>query len=416
MKKILIISTYYKPIQCVAANRINAFAKYLKEFGYDVTVLTCSNIGKDEDVVEDNIRVIRLCNDGKGIFSFFNTNKVETFIIHYAKCLYNIVIANFIIDAMPKWTTKALDLAVRLLSEERFDYVLTSALPVGPHIIGMRLKQKYPEVKWIADMRDAISEPRNSTFIYKKRILNLENKILNECDYLLAVSKPQAELFKNHYKGENAGKFYQIRNGFDFTFEPERHKSKKALFSIIYAGSFYGAIKPKNFFLALLHVLARKDMKINLRIIGNAAPIEIPLGLKNIVTEEAAIPYEDICNEMKNADALLMITPSCLEKGIYTGKLFDYLGSGTPIIALAPPNDVAGKLIRKANAGYVAANEDIAGIENIIERVYNDWVAGKKDTPNIAIIKAHTRKEQVRRLVHILQGEYSAEREECINI
>ena len=404
MKKILIISTFYKPIQCVAANRINAFAKYLHEFGYDVTVLTCSNAEKDEDVVEDNIRVIRLFNEDRGIFSAFDTNKVEPTIIHYAKCLYNLVIANFVIDAMPKWTNKALDVAVQLLAEEHFDYVLTSALPVGPHIIGMRLKQSYPEVKWIADMRDAISEPRNSTFIYKKRILNLERKVLDECDYLLAVSKPQVELFQNHYKGENVGKFYQIRNGFDFAFEPKRRKSKKALFSIIYAGSFYGAIKPKNFFLALLHVLARKNMKIKVRIIGNTAPIEIPSELKNIVTEEAAIPYEDVCNEMKNADALLMVTPSCLEKGIYTGKLFDYLGSGIPIIALAPPNDVAGQLIKKANAGYVVANEDIDGIENIIECAYTDWLEDKEAMPNVDVIKAHTRKEQVRRLVHILQG------------
>ena len=40
MKKILIISTFYYPIQHIATNRIVAFAKYLKEYGYDVTVLT----------------------------------------------------------------------------------------------------------------------------------------------------------------------------------------------------------------------------------------------------------------------------------------------------------------------------------------------------------------------------------------
>lgn len=407
MKKILIISTFYKPIQCVAANRINAFAKYLHEFGYDVTVLTCGyayNVGEN---IEGGIRVIRLINESKGILSPFDTHQKENKFIHYMKCLYNIGIQNISIDSDANWTKIALIKAEYLMKEYDFDYILSSALPIGPHIVGMELKKKYPKVKWIADMRDAISEPRGVSCIYKYQIRKLEKNILNTCDCLLAVSKPQLELFEAHYEGNDIDKFYQIRNGFDFVFEPNRLKNKKAYFSIIYAGSFYGARKPNNFFLALLRVLAKHEMKLKVRIIGNKAPIEIPLGLRNIVSEESALPYEAICKEMKNADALLMVTPSCLEKGIYTGKLFDYLGSGTPIIALAPPDDVAGQLIKQANAGYVAANEDVDAIENIIEKAYDDWATNAFTQPRIEVIKMHHRKEQVRRLLSVLEKDLS---------
>lgn len=407
MKKILIISTFYKPIQCVAANRINAFAKYLHEFGYDVTVLTCGyeyNVGEN---IEGGIRVIRLINESKGILSPFDTHQKENKFIHYMKCLYNIGIQNISIDSDANWTKIALIKAEYLMKEYDFDYILSSALPIGPHIVGMELKKKYPKVKWIADMRDAISEPRGVSCIYKYQIRKLEKNILNTCDYLLAVSKPQLELFKAHYEGNDIDKFYQIRNGFDFVFEPNRLKNKKAYFSIIYAGSFYGAIKPNNFFLALLRVLAKHEMKLKVRIIGNKAPIEIPLGLRNIVSEESTLPYEAICKEMKNADALLMVTPSCLEKGIYTGKLFDYLGSGTPIIALAPPDDVAGQLIKQANAGYVAANEDVDAIENIIENAYDDWATNTFPQPRTEVITMHHRKEQVRRLLSVLEKDLS---------
>lgn len=407
MKKILIISTFYKPIQCVAANRINAFAKYLHEFGYDVTVLTCGyeyNVGEN---IEGGIRVIRLINESKGILSPFDTHQKENKFIHYMKCLYNIGIQNISIDSDANWTKIALIKAEHLMKEYDFDYILSSALPIGPHIVGMELKKKYPKIKWIADMRDAISEPRGVSCIYKYQIRKLEKNILNTCDYLLAVSKPQLELFKAHYEGNDIDKFYQIRNGFDFVFEPNRLKNKKAYFSIIYAGSFYGARKPNNFFLALLRVLKKQEMNLKVRIIGNKAPIEIPLGLRNIVSEESTLPYEAICKEMKNADALLMVTPSCLEKGIYTGKLFDYLGSGTPIIALAPPDDVAGQLIKQANAGYVAANEDVDAIENIIEKAYDDWATNAVPQPRIEVIKMHHRKEQVRRLLSVLEKDLS---------
>ena len=407
MKKILIISTFYKPIQCVAANRINAFAKYLHEFGYDVTVLTCGyeyNVGEN---IEGGIRVIRLINESKGILSPFDTQRKENKFIHYMKCLYNIGIQNISIDSDANWTKIALIKAGHLMKKYDFDYVLSSALPIGPHIVGMELKKKYQKIKWIADMRDAISEPRGVSCIYKYQIRKLGKNILNTCDYLLAVSKPQLELFKAHYEGNDIDKFYQIRNGFDFAFEPNRRKSKKAYFSIIYAGSFYGAIKPNNFFLALLRVLEKQEINLKVRIIGNKAPIEIPLGLRNIVSEESTLPYEAICKEMKNADALLMVTPSCLEKGIYTGKLFDYLGSGTPIIALAPPDDVAGQLIKQANAGYVAANEDVDAIENIIEKAYDDWATNAFPQPRIEVIKMHHRKEQVRRLLSVLEKDLS---------
>ena len=407
MKKILIISTFYKPIQCVAANRINAFAKYLHEFGYDVTVLTCGyeyNVGEN---IEGGIRVIRLINESKGILSPFDTHQKENKFIHYMKCLYNIGIQNISIDSDANWTKIALIKAEHLMKEYDFDYILSSALPIGPHIVGMELKKKYPKIKWIADMRDAISEPRGVSCIYKYQIRKLEKNILNTCDYLLAVSKPQLELFKAHYEGNDIDKFYQIRNGFDFVFEPNRLKNKKAYFSIIYAGSFYGARKPNNFFLALLRVLKKQETNLKVRIIGNKDPIEIPLGLRNIVSEESTLPYEAICKEMKNADALLMVTPSCLEKGIYTGKLFDYLGSGTPIIALAPPDDVAGQLIKQANAGYVAANEDVDAIENIIEKAYDDWATNAVPQPRIEVIKMHHRKEQVRRLLSVLEKDLS---------
>ena len=154
-------------------------------------------------------------------------------------------------------------------------------------------------------------------------------------------------------------------------------------------------------------MLAKHEMKLKVRIIGNKAPIEIPLGLRNIVSEESTLPYEAICKEMKNADALLMVTPSCLEKGIYTGKLFDYLGSGTPIIALAPPDDVAGQLIKQANAGYVAANEDVDAIENIIENAYDDWATNTFPQPRTEVITMHHRKEQVRRLLSVLEKDLS---------
>lgn len=402
MKKILIISTYYQPIQSVASNRINAFAKYLHQFGYNVTVLTCGDVISSGDFMEDGIRVIRLYV-GKSMWSAFDTQNDSCRIIHYIKCFYNIFISNLSIDACGNWTQKAILKARELMRENEYDYILSSVLPVGPHYVALDLKERYPKIKWIADMRDAISEPRSNTFFYKCKMRCLVQRVVDKCDWLLAVSKPQLKLFRSYYKGSEKNKFHEIRNGFDYVFLPKKQKNKKALFSIIYAGNFYGARKPKNFFQALLNVMEKENFSIEVRIIGNKAPIDIPNRLRGIVKEETAVSYNNVCEEMRNADALLMVSPSYLEKGIYTGKLFDYLGSGSPIIALVPPNDVAGQLIMKAKAGYVVANEDVIGIENVIKRAYSDWKNNKFFEIDQRIVLAHQRKEQVRRLVNILK-------------
>ena len=99
LQKVLIIATYYMPIKSVASNRINAFAKYLHEYGYDVTVLTCSCGEYKGESVENGIKVIRVQADNKGFLVPFDKQKAESRVVHYAKCLYNILLSNLIIDS-----------------------------------------------------------------------------------------------------------------------------------------------------------------------------------------------------------------------------------------------------------------------------------------------------------------------------
>ena len=407
MKKLLIITTYYKPIQSVASNRMNAFAKYFNRFGYDVTVLTCSVDRNISECVEDGIRVVRLPNKRNGFWSAFDTNIKENFAVHYLKCAYNMIASNINIDSDATWTKMAIEKACDLMRLYEFDILLSSALPIGPHRVAMALKEKAPRCTWVADMRDAISLSRSNSSFYNGQMLSFEKRVLYECDYLLAVSKPQLELFKQHYSENGNTKFVEIRNGYDFSYEPKVTRKRNDIFSIIYAGSFYGAIKPYNFFCALENVLKANNICIKVRIIGNKAPIKIQRALKGVVEEYDAMPYDKICDEMKAADALLLICPSSLEQGIYTGKLFDYLGASTPIIALVPAKDVAAKLIVDSNSGYVIDNEDICGIEKVIMQAYTDWEKETDFFPDQEIVLEHQRSRQVKRLYDILENDLS---------
>lgn len=175
LQKVLIVATYYMPIQSVASNRINAFVKYLHEYGYDVTVLTCSCGECKGESIENGIKVIRVQADNKGFLVPFDTQKAESRVVHYAKCLYNILLSNLIIDSASNWTKNAVKVASELMETMQFDYVLSNALPTGPHSVALVLKNNHPNIKWIAAMRDAISEPRGREFLYSYRMRAFEN-------------------------------------------------------------------------------------------------------------------------------------------------------------------------------------------------------------------------------------------------
>jgi glycosyltransferase involved in cell wall biosynthesis len=111
-----------------------------------------------------------------------------------------------------------------------------------------------------------------------------------------------------------------------------------------------------------------------------------------------SVAHEKAIEIMKQSDALLLIHPKNGRKGIFTGKLFEYLATLTPIIALVNEEDVAAKLIKDANAGYVTDNANIEKIEEILIQAYDEWENKIPREFNKEIIKKHHRKEQAKRL------------------
>ena len=400
MKKILIISNFYYPQKHIAVKRIDAFSKYFFKNGYDVTVLTKDT--KDHFEIVDGIKIVYVTD--KSILKKANTNKQENKMLHYMKCLWNIFIMNIFYDEDRGWTEEALKKAENIFTKENFDYILSSAPPIGSHIIGYNIKKIYPTVKWIADMRDALwshNYPNN----IKNKILKKAKEILQKSDLLLAVSRPQ--LVKYREITNEKIDCLEIRNGYDYNTELVRCLSKsKEKFTILYTGNFYGSRNPQNFFLALEMLIKKKNIgNIYVEIIGNNSPVNIPQSISKYILEQDRMEYSDLIKYMySKADLLLLISPSDIEEGVYTGKLFDYIGVGRPILGLVPKNDVAAKLIEKSKVGYLAENENVVDVMAAIERAYNDWKNKKILIADKEVIKEHHRKSQVRRLVNYLNA------------
>ena len=102
-----------------------------------------------------------------------------------------------------------------------------------------------------------------------------------------------------------------------------------------------------------------------------------------------------------DVDTLVVIHPTG-RKGVYTGKLFDYLATNKPILALCDPEDVIAQLLNETKAGFTVDNADIDGIKKMILRCYSIWKNKEVLPRDWEKIKQYTRKNQCKILLEYL--------------
>jgi glycosyltransferase involved in cell wall biosynthesis len=396
-KNVLIISTYYPPINSIASNRIYSFAKYIDKSKYNVTVLTLDTNEQDNDEI-CGVSVLRVKNNT--LFKPFQFNKRTNKFIHYIKVLYNKLLYFFKPDIYGNWIKNGYEKLKKDIKNNKYDIMISSYAPVDAHLLALKLKSLNPSLKWIADFRDEMSLNPFLSDKVRKRYKKIETKILKNADAVITVSKPLLDEFRNLSENKNL-KFKEIRNGYDFELEDNNYKND--IFTITYTGNFYAQRNPNNFLIALEKFIEKNNVKVNVKFVGVKTHFNIPDGLKKYINIYPQVSHEESIEFMKKSDVLLLIHPTNGRKGIYTGKLFEYLACLKPILALVDENDVAADLIRKCNAGYVSDNNNIEKIEKIIEKLYVEWKEDYVREYNIDEIKTHHRKNQVKLLENLIE-------------
>jgi glycosyltransferase involved in cell wall biosynthesis len=61
---------------------------------------------------------------------------------------------------------------------------------------------------------------------------------------------------------------------------------------------------------------------------------------------------------------------------VLSGKVFEYLAAGRPVLAVVPPDGAAADLIRETNAGVVVAPDDVDGIRRALAELHARFLNG----------------------------------------
>lgn len=277
------------------------------------------------------------------------------------------------------WKPFALKAAREILQKENIEAVISSSAPVTSHLIAKELKIKH-KIPWIADIRDLWSQNHNYSYGPLRKLIDrrLELKTLIEADALITVSEPWAEKLRTLHKEKPV---YTVTHGFnpaEVNIPPAKLTAK---FTITYTGSIYpGKQDTSKLFAALSDLISRGTIdpkEIGVRFYGhkhNWLNKEIEqYGLSNIVKQHAIVPRQVALDKQRESQLLLLLNwDDPQERGVYSGKIFEYLGARRPILATGGSRgDVVAGLLNETKAGICAST--VEDIKNILKELYREY-------------------------------------------
>jgi len=366
---IAIVAPWFPPQTGVAVNRIAAFAKYLKTDKTEISVFTIAENNTESFVNSESCDIYRMSN--KAFLKFIKTQTTDTKFLHYSKVLWNVCIRYFIKDEYRGWQKNTEKKLEQVHAEKPIDVVISSFFPAASHATSYNFLKDKLKIFWVTDMRDEMSfNTLNSSSVndyYRK----VEQWINSRADMVTTVSKPILDKFKVVLK--NIDLFAEIRNGYDHDHVP--NKNFNNVFTVIYAGTFYGKRKPDTFFEAIKQLKAdgKIDFDWKLKLIGSNKNFHIPESLKNNVEFSPFVPNEMLIPELFKADALLFVNPPTGNTGAFTGKIFEYISTAKPMIPVTVLHDVAADLITEYRVGTPVDFYDIEGIKQSFLHAAGLW-------------------------------------------
>lgn len=397
MKTILIISPYFPPHRHVAVSRIEAYAKYLSK-KYKVIVVTMGDTDRSQTFKFGN---------GNQCYVYYRKNPLiwrflfytgrEGKLSHILKTGLRLAFDKMNISHFLGWSKKLESFLATFLNDNRVDILISSYAPEDVLEVSylVLMKSKKTEIKWVIDFRDEYSDEEGLSPWIKNRRQQREMKYSSRADLVISVSEPHIELFRNRML--YAKDFLELRNGFDHNIQP-KSVEKGDFLKVGYFGSFHGLAKPKLLFDAIEELKIQSQVQLFFAV--KNVNFEIPKKMSGNVTILPYMSYEDSIKTMGTMDVNLLILPSKKRRGVYSGKIFDYISSQRPVLALVNHSDVAAQLLNQFGCGYIASPDNFDEIKDVLLLLYEDWSNQRLRLPREKDMHHLHRKHQIEKLIN----------------
>jgi hypothetical protein len=423
-KKVLIITYYWPPAGGPGVQRWLKFVKYLPDYNIEPIVYCPENPSYpiiDLDLVKEIPEGITILKQPikepykfARIFSKKNSKSISSGVIPKVKkqsliqklMLY--IRGNFFIpDARKNWIKPSVLFLSNYIQEQQIETIITTGPPHSLHVIGLQLKQQLG-VKWLADFRDpwttiGYHKQLKLTIASQKKHLEFEHTVLNSADQIIVTSQNT----KKEFQLKTKRPIEVITNGYDTNHIVR--PSKDLEFTISHIGSLLSKRNPKNLWSAISELIEENEdfkNKFRLNLIGVVSDDVIQsihkYNLNDVVVIVGYVSHEDAIKAQLTSRVLVLIeSDSDDTKAIIPGKLFEYMVSETPILAIGPKDSDVEELLKTTNTGHYFYYSEKEAIKSQILSYFEAYKNNSLVTHPVGL-KPYSRKELTKNLSDLI--------------
>lgn len=422
MRHVALLSPEFHPSNAIAAQRVVSFARYLPEFGWHPHVIclawsenNCKTFDAglvDSDVAQSVFRAIPYHRQGSGSRAAFGH----------------------------AWSLRTQPRALVVKSANRITYRLSHLFPADYAFAGRKaLQQLDSKIKlgavmatfpmsaplsvadwsarnlnlpWVADFRDILDQAYLVNDAKRRAHLQAkELQLLRSCSAITTVSEPlKLNLSQRHSKPIEV-----ITNGFD-PWDYRRLKDepicKPDQLTLAYTGKLIRHHRDPTLVLKAVNSLIESGeiapAKIRIDFYGSDSAIvdESTAGLdhvRRVVSCFPRQPRDETLRAQRNSHLLLHFSHG-KEKGIMTGKIFEYLAAKVPILSVPGDGDVVDRLLVETRTGKSC--DTLESLKTSLLESYRCWLTSGTIPyeADESVIAQYSRRKQAEKLSVLLDA------------
>lgn len=376
--RIVLIAHYYPPINSSGAKRAESLSKYFTAMGHDVTVITTRKRRSDGEFTEHVPKGVQLVEldgvgrerpsvDAGGTFEPMYSDRPS-----WTRRLKDCVMVMFgqlpdprlpfALAFLSPWFAKRAEDAIR-----QADIVIGTTPPWPMALAALFCKLRFGR-RCILDYRDHFSEchemPGGRFAKWLEKVI--DRRLVNAADHIVCISDPMSQYYRSLTSNVET-----ILNGYDHEIlEDARvagHVIRDGKVRIRYMGIVSPGRIPHNLLKAVDELRVRQPELfscLRFEFFGNAALVQDVIKtnypeISSAFNFFSPIRYFESLKKIVEADYLLFSETSSIKtlsaQGILTTKLFEYIGSGRPILADISINTLAGNLLHKCEGRHIVS-------------------------------------------------------------